>query len=92
MPKDGLKQSEYKCVLSEAEQVKHLGMPTPTDCNLGYQVPVDKLADNPAKLGGKSQGTVAARGLSGIASQKNLDAWADYAKKNSYLGNSIKPK
>ena len=86
MPKDGLKRSEYKCTLSEAEQAKHLGMPTPTDCNLGHKVTVDKLTENPAKMGGKAQYTVTRdlkRGLSGIASQKNIDGWAAYLRKNS---------
>jgi hypothetical protein len=86
---------DYKCVLTETEQAKFLGQPTPMDCNLGHWVPVDKLTQNPVRVMGKAQhraGLVAGRSIksTGTPTQENLDAWADYGSKNSYHGSKRK--
>jgi hypothetical protein len=74
------------CTLTESEQRKLIGAPPGTVCNLGHDVSIDKIADNPVKASGPAQGTVA-KGInksSGIPSQANLDDWANYSTKNSY--------
>jgi hypothetical protein len=87
--------SDY--TLTDAEVAKYLGRPVPMDCNLGYQVPTDKLTDNPARVMGKGQhraGLVAGKATksTGTCTQENFDMWANFSSKNSYHGSSQKPK
>jgi len=86
---------DYNCTLSEAEQAKFLGKPTPSDCNLGHPTTVDKLTQNPARVTGAQQdraGLVAGRPMksTGTCTSENFDSWADYASRNSYHGNKRK--
>ena len=82
MPKNRL-TGDY-CTLTESEQRKLIGAPPGTDCNLGHQVSIDKIADNPVKASGAVQRTVTLNKSSGVPSQANLDEWANYSTKNSY--------
>ena len=70
--------------LAAATTALIIGAPPGTDCNLGHQVSIDKIADNPVKASGAVQRTVTLNKSSGIPSQANLDEWANYSTKNSY--------
>jgi hypothetical protein len=92
--------------LTQDQQARHLGVKEETVKNLGHDMPVSRLTENPVGYPRdyengpaalvinekRSQGVFGkfADPKDGRSTQANLDRWSDYAKANSYTGHGNK--